>query len=1187
MHLKSLTIQGFKSFPERTVIEFHQGVTAIIGPNGSGKSNVTDAIRWVLGEQSVRTLRGARMEDVIFTGTQSRRAMSYAEVTMTLDNSDGRLPLDYQEIQVSRRLYRSGESEYILNNVTCRLKDILTLFMDTGLGRDGYSIVGQGRVDDVLSHRSEDRRRIFEEASGIVKFKTRKEESERKLQQTEQNLLRINDIIDDLAARIEPLSEQADAARKYLAWRDELKELDVALMLESVDQFARQKKDAEDERRLLLDDLDRADQDLLDLKQDHQTATQKLNTMEQAINDLQSRIGQTQTAISQLQGQLALTEEKQHQQIVLREQSEAEEVQLNQTLGDLSAELDQRQKRRQVLEKQALAWHRQLDEAEAEMAALLATLDRAEKQVETEKIERDQLLERIFETKNQQTETQSQIQLVEGRRRTIALEIREMISERDRLSLQLEEKEAVVQTLRKSRDELEAARDTAKASLTSAAAELDQRVRQNEQDQQALRDRRYRQKTLQDLEHNYEGYGETVRRLLRQTDSEPQLGEGLRGTLGSLIRVEQNYELAVEIALGPAIQNLVTDHEKTAARLIAWLKLNKAGRATFLPIATIRGRRLEDDLFNRARRYQETIGLASDLVDAPSDIREIIDNLLGRVLIVSDLESANKIARDLRYRCRIVTLEGDVIHPGGSMTGGYHQRQGSGVLRRSREIEQLAAAIEQLEKTVRGHEHQIEQYRHIHQDAGRKLAGLEQQLMENHQLLVREETHYQALQQDQERNLARQTMLEEEDHQLQSEKLNIQTEIHTIQSQVETYEQRVAQLRDDIQTRENANREEKEKRNDLREHITDLKVSLNSVQESLQAALEMTERIDREQRTQQERLNKQAQLRQNSQRRSEELDQEHLALQVKIDDLKSRGEEQAEQLAERMEARSQLESEQKDYFDRLEQLGSRITSLQTEISRNEGRISRIDLQTDEIRNRIWETYEMTIQQAEPMRRSISSRSDVSRQIQTLRQSMRDLGDVNLAAVEESRQVSERHHFMVTQRDDIDATRTQLTQVIDELTEAMKTQFLDHFARINENFNDVFSELFGGGMAEVNLEDDDDVLSCGIEIRAQPPGKRLQNLMLLSGGERCLTAIALLFAILRLRPTPFCVLDEVEAALDDANVSRFTDYIRRYADESQFILVTHRKGTMEAADRLYGVTMQERGISKILSMKLSD
>ncbi|NCC49426.1 MAG: hypothetical protein EOM13_10295, partial [Clostridia bacterium] len=513
--------------------------------------------------------------------------------------------------------------------------------------------------------------------------------------------------------------------------------------------------------------------------------------------------------------------------------------------------------------------------------------------------------------------------------------------------------------------------------------------------------------------------------------------------------------------------------------------------------------------------------------------------LLGRVLVVRDLDAANRIARDLRYRCRIVTLEGDVINPGGSMTGGYHQRQGSGVLRRSREIEQLTEAMTALEEAIRRNEAKTGSRRKAHQDAGRQLAELEHQLMENNQRLVREETHYQALLQDQERSLARQTMLEEEDRQLRSEKQGIEQEIETIRTRVQKLEQRAAQLREDIQTRENANREEKEKRNELREHITDLKVSLNSVQESLQAALEMTERIDREQKTQQDRLKKQAELRQTSLRQSETLDQEHLALRLKIDDLQRSGEEQAEALAETMDARIRLEAEQKDYFEQLEQMSSRITSLQTEISRNEGKISRIDLQTDEIRNRIWETYEMTIQQAEPMRQSISSRNEASRRIQTLRQSMRELGDVNLAAVEESHQVNERHRFMVTQRDDIEATRTQLTQVIDELTEAMKEQFLEHFARINENFNDVFSELFGGGMAEVNLENDDDILGCGIEIRAQPPGKRLQNLMLLSGGERCLTAIALLFAILRLRPTPFCVLDEVEAALDDANVTRFT------------------------------------------------
>ena len=856
MHLKSLAIQGFKSFPERTVIEFHQGVTAIIGPNGSGKSNVTDAIRWVLGEQSVRTLRGSRMEDVIFTGTQSRRAMSFAEVSMTLDNSDGKLPMDYTEIQITRRLYRSGESEYLLNNTICRLKDIATLFMDTGLGRDGYSIVGQGRVDDILSHRSEDRRRIFEEASGIVKFKTRKDEAERKLQQTEQNLVRINDIVSDLENRLEPLAKQAAEAKQFLNWRDQLRTLEVALMLDTIGQYQKQYTASEEEKRLLLDDLDRADQDLADLKTRNRQTSEQLADLEKEISLRQQKISDLSRSIAELKSQIAITNEKKSQHRQRLDTAAMEETQLQQSLGDLEKELAQRKNRELILSRQEAEYKQELSAAETDMQALLATLDQAEKQVEQDKIKRDKLLEDIFEARNQHTETQSQIQLVESRRRLISQEVRELISDRDRLQLLLEEKDEQLQHISRDQQQKEAKRSQIRVQLDKVSLQLSQEQQQLDENRQALQNAAYRRQTLQDLAKNFEGYGETVRSLLKKAESDLDFSRGMRGTLGSLIRVEQVHETAIEIALGPAIQNIVTDHEGTASRLIEYLKTNRAGRATFLPIASIRGRRPEADVMESARKYPQFIGLASELVETADDIKAIIDNLLGRVLIMKDLPSAAMLARQIRHSCRIVTLDGDVINPGGSMTGGYNQRQGSGVLRRNREIEQLATQISSLEQQISRQTREVDQRKELHRQAGRDLAQLEQQLVEIRQNQIREEARRTALHQEQERSTARQTMLEAEDHQLQEERGSIEHEIDTISSRIKVIEKEANDLRDTIQTREGANRVEKEKRNDLRETITDLRVSLHSIQESLQAAREISERIGQEQKSQQERLEK-------------------------------------------------------------------------------------------------------------------------------------------------------------------------------------------------------------------------------------------------------------------------------------------------------------------------------------------
>ncbi len=1187
MHLKALEIQGFKSFPERTVIEFHKGVTAIIGPNGSGKSNVTDAIRWVLGEQSVRTLRGSRMEDVIFTGTQSRRAMSYAEVTMVIDNSDGKLPLEYTEIQVTRRLYRSGESEYLLNKAACRLRDIAMLFMDTGLGRDGYSIVGQGRVDDILSHRSEDRRKIFEEASGIVKFKTRKEDAERKLQSTEQNLLRINDIILELGSRLEPLAEQAAAAKRFLNLRDELKGLEVALLLDMIDQHQQHLNEAHLEMQLLQDDLTKENHILNDLKDNNRQTGDQIRALDEKIEECQKEFNQISNAMSDLNSQTVLNQERIAQLLRRLEIAAEEEKNLGTSLDSLNQELAGRKKKEDTLSRQLTQYRSQLTQAETEMQGLLQLLDTAEKAVEQMKARLDQLLENLYEKKSLLTQTRGQTALVDSRRKTISDDLRELTSDRDRLRLLCEDTEGQLQQIQQTMQKTDAAQKSVREALDQARTAFDNLSNKIDQDRQLLQNRQYRHHTLTELEKSYEGYGEAVRRLLRQAESDLDFGQGIRGTLGSLIRVDQTYELAIETALGPAIQNIVTDHEETASRLIEYLKATRSGRATFLPIASVRGRTLEKQLNDQLEKMPGYIGIASRLVHYAPDLNDIMAFLLGRVVIAAKLEQAVQMARKTGYACRIVTLEGDVINPGGSMTGGSNRQGTSGVLGRGREIEQLQQEINTLQatldeqlKTLPGLENNLQQL-------ARQLAELEKQTIDHAHLRVREESRLSSLQQESERVLARQQMLQAEDKQLQKQNSQIDVEINAIAGAISEMEQEIAKIRTQISEQEGANRTEQERRDDLRETIADLRVSLHSIEESVQAAQEMAARIEQEKLSQLAQMDRHQRSQITGQEEILSLQAELAAIKEKIDCQQAAGANCAEEAHRLAEKKSGLEMDQAAFFDQLEQITGRIAALQNEISRAESKSSRFENQMDDVKNRLWEEYEMTADQASSWRRVLDNRNETTRQVTQLKNEMRSLGPVNIAAIEENQTTQERYQFLVGQRDDIEDSRTKLNSVIQDLTEAMKTQFIEHFHLINENFKVVFAELFGGGMAEVILEDSQDVLTCGIEIRAQPPGKKLQNLLLLSGGERCLTAIALLFAILKLRPTPFCVLDEVEAALDDANVSRFTEYIRRYAEDAQFILVTHRKGTMEASDRLYGVTMQERGISRILSMQLSE
>ena len=1187
MHLKSLEIQGFKSFPERTVIEFHQGVTAIVGPNGSGKSNVTDAIRWVLGEQSVKTLRGARMEDIIFTGTQSRKAMSFAEVTMTIDNQDQKLPFEYTEIQVTRRLYRSGESEYLLNKTHCRLKDIVSLFMDTGLGRDGYSIVGQGKVDDILSHRSEDRRKIFEEASGIVKFKTRKEEAEKKLFNTDQNLIRINDIIQELSEQMEPLSEQAVAAKKYINLRNELQEIEIAFILDQADQLTERGLESEQEKRILEEDLAKQQAVLSTMRDDNRKSIDELHQLDEQLEKQRTAINNASLKATDLAGEAALGSERisQLRDRIIQGQQQIEESQ--ESLSLLENDISGRQKKLDTLIKQKKLYGERLAQAENDMKELQLSLTKQENEIVAWKNELDKKLETVYEKRSELGQLKGQRELIGQRKHALKLELGELNSDRSRLEFQIEDLQDKYNELLQSWQQASELKKKTDIELESQRQECQRLTAELESDKQNQRNAQYKLKTLENMEKSHEGYQESVKSIMKLAQTDSAYRSSVKGTLGELITVEEKFELAVETALGAAVQNIVTDNDKTAAELIGWLKQNRAGRATFLPIDQIRGRRLDGSIEKQLSSMAGYMGIASDIVKKSAELDEIAVSLLGRVVLVDNIDNARSMARACRHSTRLVTLEGDVMNPGGSMTGGYQRHNSSGLLGRSRDIERLSKVIEELEEKIAKSNALLATADDLLKQLGRTSQENEQKVTDLTHQRVRDEAQLSSLKDEFERLSGRCTLMEQETSQLVEQDGSIDNQQRSLEAAVEQQLKEIELLRIRIGESETANKSEQLRRDDIREAITDFKVSLNSVEESLLSIQEMSERIEQEKNLHIVRIEKQLKANKNNEAEIEVLKLKQDELQKQIIDCEKLGRALNNEAENLMSKREEIEGRQSGYYDQLELASGRLSSIQNEITRAESKVARFELQLDELKNRLWEEYELTVNQSDKWRRPIDSQSDAQKSINSLKNRIKALGPVNLTAIESYASLQERFEFMSKQRDDIEQARYKLTAVINELTEAMKEQFVSHFHLINENFRRVFSELFGGGMAELNLEDSDDVLACGIEIKAQPPGKRLQNLTLLSGGERCLTAIALLFAILKLRPTPFCVLDEVEAALDDANVSRFTDYIRNYADASQFILVTHRKGTMEAADRLYGVTMQERGISRVLSMKLSD
>ena len=1187
MYLKKLELQGFKSFPEYTLIEFDRGMTAVVGPNGSGKSNVTDAVRWVLGEQSVKSLRGGKMEDVIFNGTSVKKAMNYAEVTMTLDNSDKYVDTEFSEIEITRRLYRSGESEYQINKVNCRLKDIVNLFFDTGLGKDGYSIVGQGRVDEILSPKSEDRRRVIEEAAGITKFKSRKEEAERKLNSTEQNLLRIDDRLNELTERVGPLKEQAEKATEYHKAYEQLKQADISLLVRRINDANEAMGDYVEVLAQVQTEIKEQEDRYFELRNSNSDLNQKSEELETAIEDKRQELSDLTEEMHDLSSDIKVDEQKVESIKLKIEQTASAENDIAQDIVRLENDYKGRMQKADELLDRANEEKNKTEKLEAEKESMIDEFRDSEKAMSD--------LRKSIEDKTRQiNESQGKIDTANGQITSLQDRIKELTESREtsrkmkeELDAKITEAEKLWREMMEKEGEVTSDIQTRNDKLEVIRKDESSLLEQHEKLTRTFLQDKSKLKTLKDLESRKEGYQESVRRLMNHADTDPKVRKKITGILGDLISTDKKYNTAIEIALGNAIHNIVTRTEQDAADLINVLKENKLGRVTFLPVDNIKPRELEDKILRDASKQDGYIDVACNLIKNDKILDDIVCNLLGKIIICEDMDSARTIAKAISYQAKIITLEGDSINAGGSLTGGSVRKDASGILGRAGEIKDLEAKLVKQDQELAVIEAKRQDIDSQIGDIEKELAQLDEQLKYFSVERAKAESEYKNLGVRRQELADSVTEGEKQLHQISVDKLRLEDDIAEYTQIIKEIENEIADFRDNIDKSDSEAREFNEKLDNLREKITEGKTNSERILAERNGVINLAVHIKEEINNRKKNLD--------DSQKARTTDAALLAGLIEgIEGKKAVKGKQNEsfelmsaEIRKLTEQKEEIDGKLKGFFEKSAEMNDILTRLRTKengiISRNEKHINDIDIS----KNRLWEDYEVTYDNVKDTYEPATNINESTKLINSLKNKIKALGPVNLNSIDEYREVNEKFEFITGQRNDIYKAKTDLEKVIADLVSEMKEQFIKNFTTINDNFKTVFSDLFNGGSAEIVLSDEDDVLNCAIEIKAQPPGKRLQSLTLLSGGERCLTAIALLFAILQLRPSPFVILDEVEAALDEVNVSRFTDFVRRYTTRSQFIIVTHRKGTMEACDRMYGVTMAERGISKILSMRIGD
>ena len=1182
MYLKRLELQGFKSFADKTILEFKPGITSVIGPNGSGKSNISDAIRWVLGEQSMKSLRGAKSEDIIFAGTQSRKSLGFAEVSIVIDNSDAKLPIEYSEVTVTRKLYRNGETGYFINKTPCRLKDILELFMDTGIGKDGYSIIGQGKIDEILSNKSEDRRHIFEEAAGIVKYRTRKQESEKKMEQTKLNLLRINDILTEIEGNIEPLKAQSEKAKQYLNLREELKNIEVGLFVYNINTYKEKLEQIIKDEEIMTSQRNTENEKLTSIQSLKDSLKQELDEITTQIEQMQNIGFESTNKIEKINSEIGISKERIQNNIANKERLESEIKELRIRIQELQEEEKQRQEKKANLFQNKEKFEEELKQKEKELAKLTKTLSDKELEIEAKKQKIETNTDKKYEVLADINTQEANYENLEKRKKTLKIELENVISELDSTrdnKQELSKKFYEIQSKRNIVSNNLQQETTEKESCMNKIKDFEEEINKLNY-QMNMKDARH--KFLLETEKEKEGYIKSVKELLLDCDKNSQLKKGMHGVLANLISVNKEYELAIEMCLGQALQNVVTETEEDAKKLVEHLRNNNLGRASFLPISSIRGKRIENVISNGMKGV---IGIASDLVKCDKKYSQIVLNLLGRTVVVEDMNIGISLAKMNNYSFRIVTLKGDVISSSGSITGGSVATKTVNIFGRSREIEELEKEIKKLSKKIEEITLQKQKYLESITEVIEKVAGLEKELQdieivyaaENQKMVSIEENIYKLEQ--------RRDKLKEEELSINKQKEESIKQKEEKEQEVEKLNSEIKSLSEEVEQFATVNKDNQKYIDDLNFDITNLKISVSSFIESEASIEEFVERI------RQEILNNNNNI-ENKNNTLNQAIKENAELQTKIDNLNSKIEQikaEVNNSSENIEKLKQLRTEKNELLDKKEEeitnQFSILEGLKEQIVKMDFKKTKLEQDIEQLINTLWNEYEITPNNAGEYKKP-NNIAQAQKEVSSIREKIKDLGSINIDSIEEYKKISERYDFMCEQRLDLENTVAKLRKVISEMTQTMEQQFKEKFEIINKNFNEVFIELFGGGKAELILTDEDNVLECGIDIRVQPTGKKLQNMMLLSGGEKAFTAIALLFAILKINPAPFCILDEIEAALDDVNVYRFAEYLKKFSQASQFLVITHRKGTMEVADTVYGVTMEENGISKLLSMKLS-
>ncbi len=1179
MQLESLEIQGFKSFPDKTKLQFGGGITAVVGPNGSGKSNIVDAVRWVMGEQSTKTLRGSKMEDVIFGGTQFRGAMGFAQVTLNIDNRDRALDMENDLISITRKLYRSGESEYRLNGNMVRLKDIYELLMDTGLGRDGYSIIGQGKIAEIVSAKNKERREIFEEAAGISKYRYRKGEAERRLEQAQENLLRLKDIMQELEDRVGPLKVQAQKAKEFLEYAGEKKTLEISLWLLGLERSKEQLRSQEDKILMCKGNYDELQNQIGEIEKGIEQAYTNMQALAAAVEEKRAEIKAMEELRSKNESTTAVLENDllHNRQAMQRLQAEMEDS------AGARQSLEQRLEEgsRQVAEQTA-----KLGEMQVQFGQCLEKLNQSKGKENTVQNEIDRLKERRFGLRQAVSDAKlesaaSSTLIDETITRLSSLKDSDEVKEHNiaLLKKELEECLGLVDNIEENMASLQNSRQGYELKRQSRIDKLQKLQGEKTAFDEKAKEFSQRAKLLEDLERNMEGYGQSVKFVLSRGNLLP----GVHGVVSRIISTDAEYSTAIETALGAAMQNIVVENEDVAKRAIGMLKDSRSGRATFLPLTAVKGHELNESGLDHCYGF---VGLASQLVRAGEKYSGIIRSLLGRTVIAEDLDCAVQIARQYSHRFRIVTLDGQVVNAGGSMTGGFTAKN-AGILNRQNEIDRLhqqaaqqTAKGEQLNTTLQSVKQELSsidamllgidgEYKTAAEDKIRYEAEKKRlRLAFEEAVRVKEEAAAEydglcaRLEELRGKNLTSDQLIQDFASQLQE----IETNISALSEKKESCVQNTSQLTEQLNTR----------RLELLAFEKDLEALKVSVDQLSQQRLLQSGRTDDLSRQMEDITAKDTEIAQ----KLEQLRQENEEFTQKITLCSDQIQELSQQRSEQEGSTTRLRSEERELTGKREQISGELARLEER---------RLSLQNDYdgIISRMWDEYEITVSQAKELAQPIEELAKAQRRLSELKSKIKALGSINVDAIEEYKEVSQRYEFMKAQIEDVEKSRDELFRLIGELTAQMKDIFSESFEQINHQFSKIFIELFGGGKAQLKLTDESDILESGIEIFVQPPGKIIKNLAALSGGEQAFVAIAIYFAIMKVRPSPFCLLDEIEAALDDVNVSKYAAYLRRMTTKTQFIAITHRRGTMEEADVLYGVTMQEEGVSKLLELNVSE